>query len=204
MSWWPFSSSGASTAAPPSQPAPQLKPSESLSGSIPHSIPPPQNEPTPSSQPSAAPHDPDFYAAHPHLAPPSFSTTTSTSNSISAPTTSNDDNDELDPLLPRTMSCRAAFDSAFYCSSLGGHFNDIYRYGQLRSCSEHWNDFWFCMRVKNSYNPRDVKERMVQERYREKEEKLKSGPNSEDVWRVRGEGERVVGAFGMGKEGERR
>jgi hypothetical protein len=97
------------------------------------------------------------------------------------------------------MSCRAAFDSAFYCSSLGGHFNDIYRYGQLRSCSEHWNDFWFCMRVKNSYSGRDVKERMVRERYREKEEKLKQGATSEDVWRVRGENERVVGAFGMGK-----
>jgi hypothetical protein len=103
------------------------------------------------------------------------------------------------------MSCRAAFDSAFYCSSLGGHFNDIYRHGQLRSCSENWNDFWFCMRTKNSYNPREVKERLVQERYREKEERLRSGPNSEDVWRLRGEGEKVVGAFGMkerGREGE--
>jgi hypothetical protein len=102
------------------------------------------------------------------------------------------------------MSCRAAFDSAFYCSSLGGHFNDIYRYGQLRSCSDHWNDFWFCMRVKNSYNPRETKERMVQDRYREKEDKVRSGPSSEDVWRVRGEGERVEGAFGMAGKGEER
>lgn len=93
------------------------------------------------------------------------------------------------------MSCRAAFDSAFYCSSLGGHFNDIYRYGQLRSCSEHWNDFWFCMRTKNSYSGRDVKERMVQDRYREKEEKLRNGPNSENVWDRRGAGEEVRGAF---------
>jgi hypothetical protein len=97
------------------------------------------------------------------------------------------------------MSCRAAFDSAFYCSSLGGHFNDIYRYGQLRACTEHWNDFWFCMRVNNSYNSRDTKERMVQERYREKEERVKAGPSSEDVWRVRGEREQVVGAFGAGR-----
>jgi hypothetical protein len=93
------------------------------------------------------------------------------------------------------MSCRAAFDSAFYCSSLGGHFNDIYRYGQLRSCSDHWNDFWFCMRTKNSYSGQDVKERMIQDRYREKEERLKSGPNSEDIWRKRGPGEEVKGAF---------
>jgi hypothetical protein len=102
------------------------------------------------------------------------------------------------------MSCRAAFDSAFYCSSLGGHFNDIYRYGQLRSCSEHWNDFWFCMRVKNSYSPRELKERMVQDRYREKEERLRKGPSSEDVWKVRGDGEEVVGAFGMGEGREER
>jgi hypothetical protein len=93
------------------------------------------------------------------------------------------------------MSCRAAFDSAFYCSSLGGHFNDIYRYGQLRSCNDHWNDFWFCMRTKNSYSGQDVKERMIQDRYREKEDKLRSGPNSEDVWSKRERGEEVRGAF---------
>lgn len=56
------------------------------------------------------------------------------------------------------------------------------------------------MRVKNSYNPRDVKEQMVQERYRGKEERLRGGPNSEDVWRVRGAGEGVEGAFGGGEE----
>lgn len=51
------------------------------------------------------------------------------------------------------------------------------------------------MRTKNSYSGRDVKERMVQDRYREKEEKVKSGPNSEDIWLKRGVGEEVRGAF---------
>jgi len=102
------------------------------------------------------------------------------------------------------MSCRAAFDSAFYCASLGGHFNDLYRYGQLRSCSDHWADFWFCMRTNNSYNGSDVKQRMVYERYREKELKVLSGPNSEEVWVRRKPGEEVRGAFtaGTGIEGE--
>ncbi|KAL5115915.1 hypothetical protein ACEQ8H_006231 [Pleosporales sp. CAS-2024a] len=147
-------------------------------------------------QPQA--HDPDFYAAHPHLAPPppSCPATQAATPTQTAPSPSND-SDALDPLLPRTMSCRAAFDSAFYCSSLGGHFNDIYRYGQLRTCSEHWSDFWFCMRVKNSYSGTHIKERMVQERYRDKEEKLRQGPSSEDVWRLRGHHERIVGAFGI-------
>lgn len=60
------------------------------------------------------------------------------------------------------------------------------------------------MRVKNSYNPRETKERMVQDRYREKEDRLKSGPSSEDVWRARGPNDRVEGAFGMvGREEEK-
>lgn len=208
MSWWPFSSSASDAAAPRTQSAPQLKPSEALSGSVPHSIPPPQSDSSPSSaQPPTAPHDPDFYAAHPHLAPPSFSTSSSststkhTTSDATSTSTQSSDPPALDPHLPHTMSCRAAFDSAFYCSSLGGHFNDIYRYGQLRSCSEHWNDFWFCMRVKNSYNPREVKEQMVQERYREKEERLRSGPNSEDVWRRRGGGGGGDGGFRGRRQG---
>ena len=99
------------------------------------------------------------------------------------------------------MSCRAAFDSAFYCSSLGGHFNDIYRYGQLRSCSEHWNDFWFCMRTKNSYSGPEIKEQLIQERYAEKEKAVKEKPNSEDIWVRRGPGEEVRNAFALaGKE----
>jgi hypothetical protein len=52
------------------------------------------------------------------------------------------------------------------------------------------------MRTKNSYNPQETKERMIQDRYREKEDKVRKGPSSEDVWRLRGEEERVVGAFG--------
>ncbi|CAN9161303.1 hypothetical protein AA0119_g1399 [Alternaria tenuissima] len=190
---WPFSSSGADTSAK-QQPqtisttsAPVQKPSDVPAQTIEH-------------QPTSAPNDPDFYAAHPHLAPPSFSTNSTSSSSTSQNSSAPDAPEEFDPTLPRSMSCRAAFDSAFYCSSLGGHFNDIYRYGQLRSCSDHWNDFWFCMRTKNSYSGQDVKERMIQDRYREKEERVKSGPNSEDVWRKRGPGEEVKGAFSRSAE----
>jgi hypothetical protein len=51
-------------------------------------------------------------------------------------------------LLPTDMSCRQAFDAAFYCQSMGGQFNNLYRYGKIRNCSENWRDFWFCMRTK--------------------------------------------------------
>ena len=96
-------------------------------------------------------------------------------------------------LYPTTMSCRDAFDAAFYCQSLGGQFNNVYRYGTLRSCSEHWNDFWFCMRTK-SYGDAD-KAKVVGERYREKERKYREGPSSEDVWEERKPGEELRNAF---------
>jgi hypothetical protein len=55
-------------------------------------------------------------------------------------------------LLPTDMSCREAFDAAFYCQSLGGQFTNLYRYGGIRSCSENWSDFWFCMRMKSYHD----------------------------------------------------
>jgi len=100
------------------------------------------------------------------------------------------------------MSCRAAFDSAFYCSSLGGHFNDIYRYGQLRSCSEHWADWRFCMSLSSTTAER--KAMAVQEHFKEKVDKVRGKPNSEDVWRMRGPGEEVKNPFGRAEEEARR
>ncbi|KAF2812090.1 uncharacterized protein BDZ99DRAFT_460870 [Mytilinidion resinicola] len=102
----------------------------------------------------------------------------------------------LDPahdesLYPSSMSCSAAFDSAFYCQSLGGKFNDIYRYGELRSCSEHWAQFWFCMRSKSLGEAE--RRRAVQAHYRQKAARVKAGKSSEDVWEVRRAP--VVGAF---------
>ncbi|KAJ9635100.1 Early meiotic induction protein 1 [Coniosporium tulheliwenetii] len=104
--------------------------------------------------------------------------TATTSISAFTPTTSQPPsptalpNDDL-TTYPRTMSCRAAFDSAFYCQSLGGQFNAIYRHGQLRSCAPLWSDFWFCMRLK-SYTEEEKAE-MISGRYREKEEAVRRG-----------------------------
>ncbi|KAF2089651.1 hypothetical protein K490DRAFT_20361, partial [Saccharata proteae CBS 121410] len=86
-------------------------------------------------------------------------------------------------LFPTTMSCRSAFDAAFYCQSLGGQFNGVYRYGGLRDCSEHWGDFWFCMRIKGWGGPE--KEKAVVEHYRGKEERYRKGRSSEDIWEQR-------------------
>ncbi|KAK1639863.1 hypothetical protein BDP81DRAFT_391914 [Colletotrichum phormii] len=95
------------------------------------------------------------------------------------------DNPVAESTLPTNMSCRQAFDMAFHCQSVGGQWNSIYRYGTMRSCSEHWEDFWFCMRIK-SYTGK-MKEDSIRDHYRQKEfEKYGDGkPSSEDVWQAR-------------------
>ena len=85
------------------------------------------------------------------------------------------------------MSCREAFDAAFYCTSLGGQFNNLYRYGTVGSCSENWSDFWFCMRTRG-YGKAE-KEARIMARYRDKERRKyggdELGKSSEDVWKSR-------------------
>ncbi|CEN61460.1 hypothetical protein ASPCAL08114 [Aspergillus calidoustus] len=88
-----------------------------------------------------------------------------------------------DSLYPDTMSCRSAFDYAFFCQSLGGQFVNVYRYGELRSCSEHWENFWLCMKTR-TFSEKE-KSRMIRDHYRKKAIKYKTGPSSEDVWEVR-------------------
>lgn len=126
------------------------------------------------------------------------------SNSGSKPTTSQSSNAKETPghnarndvdlesvNLPTTLSCRDCFDYAFFCQSFGGQFANVYRYGELRNCKEHWSDFWFCMRTKSYVE--EEKTKMIQDRWRRKEMKFKTGPSSEDVWDARTK--RVEGAF---------
>lgn len=92
-----------------------------------------------------------------------------------------------DALYPRSMSCRQAFDQAFYCQSLGGKFNDIYRYGSLNSCSEQWGAFWFCMRVRQ-YADKD-KQEVIKEFYKDRDAKRQQQfGSSEDIWEIRTKG----------------
>lgn len=138
--------------------------------------------------------DDDFHAAFPHLTPdPPPSTSTSTTSMPEA---------FLADQYPTNMSCTAAFDAAFYCASLGGHFNDIYRYGELRSCSEHWRDWRFCMGL--SIYSKETQREKIRQHYIEKEEALKGKPNSEDIWERRTERDRIVDAFSKAEEEARR
>jgi hypothetical protein len=86
-------------------------------------------------------------------------------------------------LYQDTMSCRNAFDYAFFCQSFGGQFVNVYRYGELRSCSDHWDNLWLCMKTRTW--PEDLRKRAIRDHNRKKAIKYKTGPSSEDVWDVR-------------------
>jgi hypothetical protein len=86
-------------------------------------------------------------------------------------------------LYQDTMSCRNAFDYAFFCQSFGGQFVNVYRYGELRSCSDHWDNLWLCMKTRTW--PEDLRKRAIRDHNRKKSIKYKTGPSSEDVWDVR-------------------
>lgn len=109
--------------------------------------------------------------------PNSFTSTTSTSTGRGPSSIS------PESLYPTEMSCRQAFDQAFYCQSPGGQFTNVYRYGSLRDCSESWRAFWFCMRTK-SY-PDEERRRRIREFYKQRDRKYYVGPSSEDVWDMR-------------------
>lgn len=90
-----------------------------------------------------------------------------------------------DALYPAEMSCRSALDYAMFCQSFGGQFVNVYRYGEFRSCSNHWQDFWLCMRTRQ-WDEKD-KVKALQDHFRKKAVKWKTGPSSEDIWQVRTE-----------------
>ena len=117
-------------------------------------------------------------------------TPSSSAASSSSPAASYEVPEKLDPLseslLPTTMSCRQAFDMAFHCNSLGGQWTSVYRSGSVRSCSEHWSDFWFCMRTR-AY-PAGQREAAIRDHYRRREwtrYRAPGQPSSTDVWEPR-------------------
>ncbi|KAJ5443692.1 uncharacterized protein N7458_007564 [Penicillium daleae] len=86
-------------------------------------------------------------------------------------------------LYADSMSCRTTFDYAFFCQSFGGQFVNVYRYGELRSCSEHWDNFWLCMKTRGWSD--DLRRKAIRAHNQKKAIKYKTGPSSEDVWDVR-------------------
>ncbi|KAJ5738199.1 hypothetical protein N7493_001354 [Penicillium malachiteum] len=109
-------------------------------------------------------------------------------NATSASTSTNENGTPTSSIAPEslyadTMSCRTAFDYAFFCQSFGGQFVNVYRYGELRSCSEHWDNFWLCMKTRGWSD--ELRRKTIRDHNRKKAIKYKTGPSSEDVWDVR-------------------
>jgi len=92
---------------------------------------------------------------------------------------------ERESFYASTMKCSQCFDLAYYCSSAGGQLNNVYRYGALRSCSDLWAQWRFCMRTKAMGE--ETKRKRIREFNREKAARYKIGRSSEDVWEVRTE-----------------
>lgn len=93
--------------------------------------------------------------------------------------------DYSNSIYASTMSCSQCFDQAYYCSSMGGQLNNVYRYGALRSCTEQWAQWRFCMRTKMMSE--DNKKISIREFNQRRAAKYKTGPSSEDVWEIRKE-----------------
>ncbi|KAB5585488.1 hypothetical protein GE09DRAFT_1210101 [Coniochaeta sp. 2T2.1] len=88
--------------------------------------------------------------------------------------------------LPTNMSCRDAFDYAWHCHTPAAQFQSVYRYGGVRTCSDLWDDFWFCMRTKQ-YSP-EMRAEAVREHFRRRLNERYYAPgrkSSEDVWESR-------------------
>lgn len=128
---------------------------------------------------------PDQASFHPSSSPSASPEVPSTAPTEPAKPAATPGSIAPDSLYPDTMSCRSAFDYAFFCQSFGGQFVNVYRYGELRSCSEHWDNFWLCMKTRAS--PEEEKRKAIRDHNRKKAIKYKTGPSSEDVWDLRTE-----------------
>ncbi|MDI1489201.1 MAG: hypothetical protein OHK93_008479 [Ramalina farinacea] len=111
-----------------------------------------------------------------------------------------DDDDDDDPssnpkplltpshLYPSKTNCHQHFDQAFHCQSPGGQFLHVYRYGTMRNCSQHWSNFWWCVRTNRGYgSSKTEREDKVRRRYWEQDQRTRQRREgcSEDVWRQR-------------------
>ncbi|KAI2632363.1 hypothetical protein GGR54DRAFT_583196 [Hypoxylon sp. NC1633] len=167
------------------------KPAQSTSAPEPSSKPPP----TP---PQASPSKPSQSSWTQSLWGPSKTSPPATNPQSQSQTNNRSTTSDLQPwtperldpvtesLLPTTMSCRQAFDSAYHCNSVGGQWTSVYRSGAVRSCSEHWEDFWFCMRTRAYSGPQ--KEDAIRAHYRRREYAkyyAPGQPSSTDVWEPR-------------------
>ena len=114
---------------------------------------------------------------------PTHSASTTDTSSVTLVADRDASDVSFEAVADENLTCRAAFDYAFYCQSAGGQMMNVYRYGEYRECSHLWKEFWLCMRAK-AY-PEAERRKIIKQHNIGKLEKYKKGPSSEDVWEVR-------------------
>lgn len=184
MGWWSRTDDAAS-ADNQQQPTPPLS---AIAPQVPSSDAPDEQHTTPPTNPLTPPRvlgrDAAAYEELKSLFAQIDPERASTAASTAAHTIAHPE-EERESFYSSKMSCSQCFDLAYYCSSAGGQLNNVYRYGALRSCSDLWAQWRFCMRTKAMGE--ETKRRRVREFNQEKAAKYKVGRSSEDIWEVRTE-----------------
>ncbi|GME87483.1 hypothetical protein B5S28_g4525 [[Candida] boidinii] len=85
--------------------------------------------------------------------------------------------------FPKEMSCFTAWSEVMECMSIGGQVRHYYRYGDLTTCDKETDKLNFCL--KNSLTTGEVREKAIQEFYKQTlQDNLKRG-SSEDIWEAK-------------------
>jgi hypothetical protein len=184
------------TAQPAKEPLEPTKPNSTSASKQPPTPSPPTSTPKPLNRDEIA--AAEFQSLLKELESPTNSPNTTSTEDTSTyhPARTNSESKTPSQLYPTELSCRAAFDAAYHCQLPGGQFLNVYRYGTMRNCSELWSNFWFCMRTNRGFMTEEERVERIQQFYRQREERLRSGPSSEDIWEARKENELLKGEGG--------
>lgn len=88
-------------------------------------------------------------------------------------------------LDPKEEPCNLQyyFDEFFMCYTPKSQLRNWYRYGEKKDCAERWRDFKWC--VTTRMVDEETSQSMLAQRKLDLNDKVHSGPNSEDIWTVR-------------------
>ena len=90
--------------------------------------------------------------------------------------------------LPDAEPCALQyyFDEFFMCYTPKSQLRNWYRYGEQKDCSERWRDLKWCMQTRMADEGQS--QAMLRRWQIDQLKRIRSGPNSEDVWQIRNGG----------------
>ncbi|ORY82124.1 hypothetical protein BCR37DRAFT_337383, partial [Protomyces lactucae-debilis] len=75
------------------------------------------------------------------------------------------------------------FDEFFMCYTPKSQLRNWYRYGEQKDCSERWRDLKWC--ISTRMTDEEGEQAMLRRRQIDLLKRVRSGPNSEDIWELR-------------------